>query len=99
MRKRLNPSTSYLDSLLQDQKYKIANNFTDYYVFPRLLLETKNERTLNIEIKNDTEFLMELEKKKIIITGNDNSGKLLCLNIYLAFFRKQKLFYFAIYII
>lgn len=74
--KRLVPTEEYLKGLFQDDKRSITKNFSDYFVFPRIQSEEKNEHITSIEIINQDEFMTEFEKKKkLFIAGYENSGK------------------------
>lgn len=71
----LQPSEKYINSLLED-KQKISNLFTDYYVFPKLIVKGElfsDDYIDNIDANKIFELLM---KEKIIkITGNASVGK------------------------
>lgn len=73
---KLYPTEDFYNLLSQDGKHKIAKSFLDYFVFPRLSLKSIDKFIGNKEICDQETFLKELlEKRKIIIEGNDNTGK------------------------
>ena len=76
---KLQMTNSFLKFLHEDEKRKIANDFMEYFVFPRL--ETDEVQNTDIhEITTDREFLNELKRRKrIIISGGYNSGKTILL--------------------
>lgn len=72
---KLMPLPSYIKSIKQDN-YNLSDDFTDYFVFPKLVAETQNEFDKN-KVATNVEELTKilLEKKKLIISGATNSGK------------------------
>lgn len=72
----LQPLESFVDQLAVDTKRTLSNNFTDYFVFPGLEKESKELYATEYEIHEYNDLINEIEnKKKIIIFGNENSGK------------------------
>lgn len=79
---KLMPNQLYIDSIKEDQKRKVTNDFTEYFVFPTLSAKNKDKYTEKVEVSNCQEFITELYKKKYInIVGGDNSGKTALLKI------------------
>lgn len=69
------PLPSYVKSLKEDP-YNLSDDFTKYFVFPKLVTEYKNQFGNRVEIKNVDEFMEILEdNKKVFISGSTNSGK------------------------
>ncbi len=97
--KKLVPSSSYLKVVCEDQKCSLHKEFIDYFVFPRLQFEGKNDRSVDIEIVNEKEFLAEFEtKKKMIIVGYPNSGKTVLLkHLFLTLSKKKVVLFCNIY--
>ena len=72
---KLMPLPSYIKSLKEDS-YNLSDDFTDYFVFPKLVSTDQNEYKRNIIVSSIDELNKQiLEKKKIIISGATNSGK------------------------
>lgn len=72
---RLMPLPSYIKELKEDT-YGSSSDFTQYFVFPKLVNEKKNEFGKNKNITDVDEFLDFLnEHNRILIRGNINSGK------------------------
>lgn len=72
---KLMPLPSFIKSIKQDN-YNLSDDFTDYFVFPKLVAETKNEFERNKTATNFEELLSVLyEKRKLVISGATNSGK------------------------
>lgn len=72
---KLMPLPSFIKSIKQDN-YNLSEDFTDYFVFPKLVAETQNEFERNKTAINIEELLSILEeKKKLVISGATNSGK------------------------
>lgn len=72
---RITPHSDFLQSLKEDS-YNPCKDFTQYFVFPKLKSDSKNEFGNYEEIKSFNEFEKVLnQKKKILITGNTDSGK------------------------
>lgn len=72
---KLMPLPSFIKSIKQDN-YNFSDDFTGYFVFPKLVSTFQNEFNKN-ETVNSIEELTDLliKKKKIIISGTTNSGK------------------------
>lgn len=71
----LRPLPSYIKSIKQDN-YNLSEDFTEYFVFPKLVAENRNEFEKSKTATNMEEMLEILdEKKKLIISGATNSGK------------------------
>lgn len=72
---KLMPLPSFIKSIKQDN-YNLSEDFTDYFVFPKLVAETQNKFERNKTVTNIEELLSILEeKKKLVISGATNSGK------------------------
>ena len=72
---KLMPLPSFIKSIKQDN-YNLSDDFTDYFVFPKLVAETQNEFERNKTATNFEELLSVLyEKRKLVISGATNSGK------------------------
>lgn len=72
---KLMPLPSFIKSIKQDN-YNLSDDFTDYFVFPKLVAESQNEFDKNIvavRLEDLTDILNK--KKKLIISGATNSGK------------------------
>ncbi len=83
----LHPKESFIDQILLDEKQKISDKFTDYFVFPRIEKERdKQLYSIDYEFREYNKFIKEIYgKKKIILFGEDNSGKTTLLKkIYLS---------------
>ena len=89
--KSLFPVDEFLEALKKDEKHKVSENFTDYFVFPRLTANNSEEYSDNIEICDIKIFLEKLElRKRIIIEGNENAGKTVLLKrIYLSLLKTK----------
>ena len=72
---KLMPLPSYIKGIKQDN-YNQSDDFTEYFVFPKLVSKSQNEYNKH-EIVASFEELTEIlsEKKKLIISGATNSGK------------------------
>lgn len=72
---KLMPLPSYIKSIKQDN-YNLSEDFTEYFVFPKLVSETQNEFDKN-KTATSIEELLEIlnEKKKLIVSGATNAGK------------------------
>ena len=69
------PLPSFIKSIKQDN-YNLSEDFTNYFVFPKLVSESQNEFKKNKTATKIEELLSILyEKKKIVISGATNSGK------------------------
>lgn len=72
---KLMPLPSFIKSIKQDN-YNLSDDFTDYFVFPKLVAESQNEFDKNKTATNIEELTdLLLEKKKLVISGATNSGK------------------------
>ncbi len=72
---KLMPLPSFVKSIKLDN-YNVSEDFTDYFVFPKLVAETQNEFERNKTATNIENLLGILEeKKKLVISGATNSGK------------------------
>lgn len=72
---KLTPLPSYVKSIKEDT-YNSANDFTDYFVFPKLVAEAKNKFDKSKTISTIEELKEVLyDKRKIIVSGATNSGK------------------------
>lgn len=73
---KLCPIASFLDILSVDSKHKISASFEEYFVFPRIYIKSNDKYSSEEEICKSDVFLKDIyEKRKIIIEGNDNTGK------------------------
>lgn len=72
---KLMPLPSFMKSMKEDN-YNFSEDFTEYFVFPKLVSKVHNEFGKNTTI-TDIDELCKLiyKKKKVIITGATNSGK------------------------
>lgn len=72
---KLMPLPSFIKSIKEDN-YNFSQDFTDYFVFPKLVSVSQNEADQNRFATNVDELKSLLfEKKKLIISGTTNSGK------------------------
>lgn len=72
---KLMPLPSYIKDIKEDN-YNSSEDFTEYFVFPKLVSQTQNEFEKNRTVLDIEELLVVLkEKKKLIISGATNSGK------------------------
>lgn len=91
----LYPTDKFLKDFCNDDKNSISNNFTDYYVFPRLMIEESDpitkDKEKDVEIFNIETFKKVLENKRYItIKGKENFGKTTFLKfLYLNFLKNQ----------
>ena len=69
------PLPSFIKSIKQDN-YNLSDDFTEYFVFPKLVSESKNKLDRN-KIATNIENLKEIlfEKKKLVVSGATNAGK------------------------
>lgn len=91
---KLYPDSEFYDWILQDEKHTISNSFLDYYVFPRLRMDSPTSYISeeNKEICDFDCFLSQLENAKcIIIKGDDNAGKTAFLKYIYAQLSKTKI--------
>lgn len=72
---RLSPLPSYIKSLKEDD-YNSFDDFTKYFVFPKLVSEYKNEFGRHEQVA-DLDSLINIleEKRKLLIVGTTNAGK------------------------
>jgi len=75
--KALKITDTFFGSLLLDKKHDIAKDFRNYYVFPRIQIEDRlGNGGINQEFTSLDTFVSEiLSRKRVLITGGDNSGK------------------------
>lgn len=72
---KLMPLPSFIKNIKEDT-YNFSKDFTDYFVFPKLVSVSQNEYDQNRSVTSIEELKnLILEKKKIIISGATNSGK------------------------
>lgn len=72
----LYPNKSFYDKIFSDNKYMITEDFSDYYVFPRIEEEVVQERRVPLEIKTLEDCIkMISDKKKVIFMGRNDCGK------------------------
>lgn len=72
---RISPLPSYLQTLKEDS-YNFDEDFTQYFVFPKLVAEYKSRYGNHEEITTIKELNEEIWKsKRLLITGASNSGK------------------------
>lgn len=72
---RLTPLPSYIKELKEDT-FNINEDFTKYFVFPKLMCSQQNEFGKYLSILKSEELLKFIEdKKRILICGSSNSGK------------------------
>ncbi len=87
---KLMPLPSFIKSIKEDS-FNLSENFTDYFVFPKLVSKTQNEFHRNISITNFDELnKLLLERKKLIISGATNSGKTTLLKYLYCSFTVEK---------
>lgn len=62
--------------VMMDSKYMISDNLLNYFVFPLLEKQPKNQKTDGKEISSLEDFICELsEKRKAIVLGQSGYGK------------------------
>ncbi|HZH87940.1 MAG TPA: metallophosphoesterase [Chitinophagaceae bacterium] len=72
---QLGPLPSFIKELKEDTRNS-SEDFTKYFVFPKLISECKNEFGKYVELKTIEELLEHVNtKKKLLISGPSNSGK------------------------
>lgn len=72
---KLMPLPSFIKRMKEDN-YNLSEDFTEYFVFPKLVAKTQNEFDKNKTVTNIDELIELLcEKKKVVISGATNSGK------------------------
>jgi hypothetical protein len=70
------PKKEYIHSIMQDTKYMICDDISEYYVFPLLEEMILTDRRIGREISASDTFIREIEaKKKIFILGRSDTGK------------------------
>lgn len=75
-RNGISPKKEYIHELMQDTKYMICSDISDYYVFPLMEEMTITDRRIGKEIADSEKFIQEIEdKKKIFILGRNDTGK------------------------
>ncbi len=75
-RSGLSPKTNYICELMQDKKYMICSDISEYYVFPLMEEMIVTDRRIGKEISDADKFLQEIEgKKKIFLFGRNDTGK------------------------
>ena len=86
----LQPLPSYIKEI-KDDEFCSSRDFMDYYVFPKLISEKKNEYGRNKEIKDFEELWSSIQdKSSVIISGPTNSGKTMLLKyIYCSLIGKR----------
>jgi len=87
------PKEDFLVNFLEDKKHNLSDKFSDYFVFPRIEKEDQKLNSLEYEIHNENDLKNEiLDHKKLLITGDENSGKTVLLKaIYLLFYFDEKI--------
>lgn len=89
--KKIEVSQEFTKSFYEDERQQLVDDFTKYFVFPRLQREEDTERISEIDITTQEDFIKELEdKKRIIIAGVDNSGKTSLLKQFFKILTKSK---------
>lgn len=74
--KHLEPCKEFTKVFYEDEKHSLDDDFTSYFVFPRLQRESTSEKIQSVDFTSEENFIKELmDKKRIIITGDDNSGR------------------------
>lgn len=92
----LEPTEKYIKGLLRD-KHNISNLFTDYYVFPKLFVNSELFSEDYLDSVNEKKIFDLLKEEKIIkITGNASVGKSALLK-YL-YFRAKEFGYVPLFI-
>lgn len=72
---QMTPLPSFVKDIKEDE-YSFSHDFTQYFVFPKLISEYKNEFGKREEVKTTEELLSYIEKNKNVwISGSSNSGK------------------------
>lgn len=72
---QLTPLPSFINTLKEDD-YISSDDFTKYFVFPKLIHRENNKYSKSIEITTQTKFDDFLNiNKKLMITGASNAGK------------------------
>lgn len=85
----IRPSSSFIMQLKEDN-YNSSDDFTKYFVFPKLEPSLKDDVDKTITTIEDFEKIL-LDKRKIIISGQSNSGKTTLLKyFYLSLFDDKK---------
>lgn len=88
---KMMPSREFLKDFLLDDKHAISQSCLDYFVFPRLIRHGEEEYTSDIGIIANEKFIDEVElNKRIMIVGNENSGKTTLLkNLYISLMQSK----------
>lgn len=74
-RSKIVPLPSFVKKFKNDEFNKLPD-FTEYFVFPKLIGDDKNDFGKNIEYKSFDDLLQVIhEKNKVQIVGSSNSGK------------------------
>lgn len=72
---KLIPIPSFIKNLKRDG-YNLADDFNEYFVFPKLIAESQKDYVEKETISNYDELIDYLEKNKVLfISGDTNSGK------------------------
>ncbi len=72
----ISPKKEYIREIMQDTKYMICADISDYYVFPLMEEVVINNRRIGKEITDIERFILEIEeKKKVFILGRNDTGK------------------------
>lgn len=72
---RLTPLPSFIKSLKEDT-YNISEDFTEYFVFPKLVSQSSNKNDRSKAASNIDEFKKIIYKnKRLLVSGASNSGK------------------------
>ncbi len=73
---KMEPSSDFLKNFLIDTKHTLTNNCLDYFTFPRLIGSGSEGYNDDYELCESDKLLNEIEnKKRIVLVGNENSGK------------------------
>ena len=74
-RQELAPTSEYLNCILED-KQKLSDKISDYYVFPKLFQKDSTFATEAKFLTDEASFFAALEERRVIgITGSYNCGK------------------------
>lgn len=88
---KLMPLPSFVKNLKKDE-YSLADDFNDYFVFPKLVVESQKEYAKNRNISTYDEFIECLEENKVLfISGDTSSGKTTLLKYIYCEISKNKL--------
>lgn len=87
---KLMPLPSFIKTIKEDT-YNLSKDFTDYFVFPKIVAESQNEFEKNKSATNIEDLLDVLyEKRKLVISGATNSGKTTLLKYLFCSLAKEK---------